>query len=141
MLRYIFFSIQLSVPSIQSVENKMGKLWKPYIGYESVRHNANYTISKYPLISSLANRSNSGNTRPEHFSDYPDKQEVIRSFYGAPSSCQDLLQLGYQISGFYFVKGLNNKETKIETVFCDFNWKENYPGIIDIYYTNCIRKF
>ena len=54
------------------------------------------------------------------FSNYPDKPEEIVSFKEMPSSCQELQLLGYEHSGVYLVKGIKDKATKIETIYCDF---------------------
>jgi len=56
------------------------------------------------------------------FTEYPDR--AVETFDGVPSSCKDLQLLGHQISGFYLVKGLDLKESKIDTVYCEFKWNK-----------------
>jgi len=58
------------------------------------------------------------------------KKPPPRRFYGPPSNCSELAQLGYTLNGFYLVKPksssdiiTNSKKDKIkqlETVFCSF---------------------
>ena len=46
-------------------------------------------------------------------------------FYGPPTSCFDLSQLGYTLNGFYLVQLVNiTTETKVETVYCAFEQPE-----------------
>ncbi len=45
-----------------------------------------------------------------------------RRFYGPPTNCSDLSELGYTLNGFYLVKLGNNaeKSIQIETIYCAF---------------------
>ena len=46
-------------------------------------------------------------------------------FYGPPTSCLDLSQLGYTLNGFYMVKLANIiTETRVETIYCAFEQPE-----------------
>jgi len=46
-------------------------------------------------------------------------------FFGPPTNCFDLSQLGYTLNGFYMVKSANiPTETKVETIYCAFEQPE-----------------
>ncbi len=75
--------------------------------------------TKASTASSFCSKETS-KTCKDRFVEYPDK--TIGTFDGIPSNCKDLQLLGHQISGFYLVKGLDLKESKIETVYCEFKW-------------------
>ncbi len=53
----------------------------------------------------------------------------IGRFYGQPTSCSDLSQLGYTLNGFYVVKSnnesTNSSEIKLDNVFCAFKQPES----------------
>jgi hypothetical protein len=56
-----------------------------------------------------------------------DNGIIVRRFYGPPSNCSDLSQLGYTLNGFYLVKSPqnNNSSTKdgkiqVEAISCKF---------------------
>jgi len=56
---------------------------------------------------------------------YLFRNEAIRQFYGPPTNCSDLSQLGYTLNGFYLVQSntTNPNDTdslKTETVYCAF---------------------
>ncbi len=54
----------------------------------------------------------------------------ISRFYGQPTNCSHLSQLGYTLNGFYLVKSANLLDTsglQLETVFCSFKQPEGRP--------------
>jgi len=69
------------------------------------------------------------------FGDQDDKdQPVIRRFYGPPTNCSELSQLGYTLNGFYLVKAPENNNNsniikaddkiKVDIISCTFK----HPG-------------
>ena len=62
--------------------------------------------------------------------DETTKKPPPRRFYGPPSNCSELAQLGYTLNGFYLVQpksssdimtnSKNDKMKQLETVFCSF---------------------
>jgi len=45
----------------------------------------------------------------------------IRRFYGPPTNCSELSQLGYTLNGYYQVKSTNISDiNQVETVYCQF---------------------
>jgi len=60
-----------------------------------------------------------------------DNKENRKSFYGPPTSCSDLAQLGYTLNGFYLVKNPVVNEnfpqiTTTQTVYCAFKQEGTY---------------
>ena len=52
-------------------------------------------------------------------------KEIHRRFYGPPTNCFDLSQLGYTLNGVYMVKLANiTIETKVEPIYCAFEQPE-----------------
>jgi len=54
----------------------------------------------------------------------------IFRFYGQPTNCSQLSELGYTLNGFYLVKSSNPLDTsglQLETVFCSFKQPEDRP--------------
>jgi len=50
---------------------------------------------------------------------------AIRRFYGPPTNCSELSQLGYTLNGYYQVKSTNiNDIIQVETVYCQFKQPE-----------------
>ena len=53
--------------------------------------------------------------------------KTTQKFYGQPSNCSDLSNMGYTLNGFYMVQPAdhnNGNETKLETIFCAFQQPE-----------------
>jgi len=50
---------------------------------------------------------------------------AIRRFYGPPTNCSELSQLGYTLNGYYQVKSANISDIiQVETVYCQFKHPE-----------------
>ncbi len=44
-----------------------------------------------------------------------------RRFYGPPTSCSELMELGYTLNGYYLVRSKHHsKSANIEVVYCRF---------------------
>ncbi len=79
-----------------------------------------------------------------------DYTKPVRKFYGPPTNCSDLQQLGYTLNGFYLVNKTEANSLgggtsyQIETVFCAFKQEgsfnssavENPVGILKIHSSN-----
>ena len=57
----------------------------------------------------------------------------IKRFYGPPTSCSELGDIGHTLNGYYLVKSeLASHTSKIQTIYCRFNQpQETIKGIID----------
>lgn len=62
--------------------------------------------------------------------------QQLRRFYGPPTNCSDLSQLGYTLNGFYMVKSeadlLGTTGLQLETVFCTFKQPESPFNKLDV---------
>lgn len=72
-------------------------------------------------------------------------QQVIRRFYGPPTNCSELAQLGYTLNGFYLVQSNNtsilnsNHGLKIETIYCAFKQPDQFnPNAVEKRFTAVI---
>ena len=48
---------------------------------------------------------------------------------GEPTNCADLALIGFTMKGFYQVKGTDENENNIVTVYCDFNQSPIFESI------------
>ena len=47
---------------------------------------------------------------------------ITKGFYGPPTNCKDLGGLGYNLNGYYMVKGKDeSNSSKMQTVYCRFH--------------------
>jgi len=68
------------------------------------------------------------------FRERKNDTDYIRRFYGLPTNCFELSELGYTLNGFYLVKATENKistvkdgdKMQVEPIFCAF---KNQEGI------------
>jgi len=62
----------------------------------------------------------------------PPPTKVLK---GMPTNCKDLQLLGHKLNGFYLIKtSKNNIETKMETVYCDFQLQTSLNGTFEKIY-------
>lgn len=105
---------------------------------ETIR-SQNITITQHEtMIKELANQQKSsrrqrGNKRPARLlparilygSKNKTTKQTDRKFYGPPSNCSDLSQLGYTLNGYYLVNTTDVPQLKqLEIVYCAFKQPE-----------------
>ena len=105
---------------------------------ETIR-SQNITITQHEaMIKELANQQKSsrrqrGNKRPARLlparilygSKNKTTKQTDRKFYGPPSNCSDLSQLGYTLNGYYLVNTSDVLQSKqLATVYCAFKQPE-----------------
>jgi len=85
-----------------------------------------------PPSSSSVRRLSNRNKRPYRLLPANNKEanlHLIDRFFGPPTSCSDLSQLGYTLNGFYLVQSITNNYNdddglKIDTIYCTFKQPE-----------------